>query len=107
MKSIIVIWRFKLKITIDKIYNFITKLILLLELELDDLKDNKNKTNIITQKSIADILNKLVKLISQLNKLTIENENTQDMDLTLSDQAILDKYINIELSKKVKINEKN
>ena len=45
-----------MKKTVNKIYEFITKLVILLEDELDQLKNGNAKNTIATQKNIADIL---------------------------------------------------
>ena len=82
-----------MKNTINKIYEFITQLVILLEDELEGLRVSNKKNTISTQKNIADILNKLVNLISQLNKVTKENPIKKDKNFSKSDQEILDKFI--------------
>ena len=49
-----------MKTTINKIYELITKLVVLLEEELEELRNGNAKNTIATQKNITDILNKLV-----------------------------------------------
>jgi hypothetical protein len=81
------------KTTINKIYEFITKLVVLLEDELEELRNGSAKNTIATQKNITDILNKLVNLISQLNKVAKEKQLEVDMRFDKSDKEILNKFI--------------
>ncbi|WP_375319398.1 hypothetical protein [Candidatus Tisiphia endosymbiont of Oplodontha viridula] len=65
--------------TISTLHSFIAKIVLLLEVELDELESKKSKGEIIVKKNITETLNKLVNLIIQLNKLSKDeylNENT-------------------------------
>ncbi|WP_341755835.1 hypothetical protein [Candidatus Tisiphia endosymbiont of Ptychoptera albimana] len=65
--------------TITTLHSFVTKIISLLENELDELESKKSKGEIIIKKNITETLNKLVNLIIQLNKLSKDeylNENT-------------------------------
>lgn len=82
-----------MKTTINKIYEFITKLVVLLEDELEELRNGSAKNTIGTQKNITDILNKLVNLISQLNKVAKEKQLEVDMRFDKSDKEILNKFI--------------
>lgn len=82
-----------MKTTINKIYEFITKLVVLLEDELEELRNGSAKNTIATQKNITDILNKLVNLISQLNKVAKEKRLEVDMKFDKSDKEILNKFI--------------
>ena len=82
-----------MKTTINKIYEFITKLVILLENELEELKVGSTKNTISTQKNITDILNKLVNLISQLNKVAKEKQLEVEIGFDESDKEILNKFI--------------
>ncbi len=82
-----------MKNTVNKIYEFITKLVVLLEDELDKLKNGEAKNTIPTQKNIADILNKLVNLISQLNKASRDKQKNVSDDFSQSDKDILNEFI--------------
>lgn len=82
-----------MKTTINKIYKFITKLVVLLEDELEELRNGSAKNTIATQKNITDILNKLVHLISQLNKVTKEKQLEVDMKLDQFDKEIMNNFI--------------
>lgn len=82
-----------MKTTINKIYEFITKLVILLEDELEELKVGSTKNTISTQKNITDILNKLVNLISQLNKVAKEKQLEVEVGFDESDKEILNKFI--------------
>jgi len=91
------------KTTINKIYEFITKLVILLEDELEELKVGSAKNTISTQKNITDILNKLVNLISQLNKVAKEKQLEVEVGFDESDRKILNKFIDkIKLETKEK-----
>ena len=92
-----------MKTTINKIYEFITKLVILLEDELEELKVGSSKNTISTQKNITDILNKLVNLISQLNKVAKEKQLEVEVGFDESDREILNKFIDkIKLETKEK-----
>ncbi len=92
-----------MKTTINKIYEFITKLVILLEDELEELKVGSAKNTISTQKNITDILNKLVNLISQLNKVAKEKQLEVEVGFDESDREILNKFIDkIKLETKEK-----
>lgn len=82
-----------MKTTINKIHEFITKLVVLLEDELEELKAGSTKNTISTQKNITDILNKLVNLISQLNKVAKEKQLEVEVGFDESDREILNKFI--------------
>jgi len=55
--------------TIDRLYKFIATLVTLLEDELEEVRSNRSKSAIKEKKNITEILNKLVSIIIQLNKL--------------------------------------
>lgn len=95
-----------MKTTINKIYEFITKLVVLLEEELEELRNGNAKNTIATQKNITDILNKLVNLISQLNKVTKEKQLEVDMKFDKSDKEIINKFIEKIKMETVNKNEK-
>lgn len=82
-----------MKTTINKIYEFITKLVILLEEELEELRNGNAKNTIATQKNITDILNKLVNLISQLNKVAKEKRLEVEMKFDKSDKEIINEFI--------------
>jgi phosphopantothenate synthetase len=81
------------KVTINKIYEFITKLVWLLEDEIDELKNGNTKSTLSAQKNITNILNKLVGLISELNKISRETEFELNQEFDESDQEILSRFI--------------
>jgi len=91
------------KTTINKIYEFITKLVILWEDELEELKVGSAKNTISTQKNITDILNKLINLTSQLNKVAKEKQLEVEVGFDESDREILNKFIDkIKLETKEK-----
>ena len=82
-----------MKQTIDKLYNFIAKLLLMLEEELDELHNKKSKTAANVRKNITDSLNKLVNLIIQLNKLSKDDTLLEKHDISSEDQEIIERFI--------------
>lgn len=48
-----------MKATVNKLYSFIAKLVLLLEEELDELKLSRSRSAVNVKKNITDKLNKL------------------------------------------------
>ncbi len=79
--------------TIKKIHKFIAKLILILENNLEDMHLSDKKSTTSAQKNIADILNKLVNLMIQLNKLSKEQKLDIKNIVTESDQEIIERFL--------------
>lgn len=82
-----------MKVTVDKLYSFIAKLVSMLEDELDELKISKSKSAINIKKNITDTLNKLVHLIIQLNKLSKDEAMNNNVDMTQEDKDIIERFI--------------
>lgn len=82
-----------MKSTVDTLYNFIAKLVVMLEEELHDLKNSKSKSAVNVKKNITDTLNKLVNLIIQLNKLSKDDSFTQVSVLSGEDKEIIARFI--------------
>lgn len=82
-----------MKSTVDKLYSFIAKLVLLLEEELDELRSSKSKSAVNVKKNITDTLNKLVNLIIQLNKLSKDEVMNQNNVSTIEDQEIIQRFM--------------
>ena len=83
-----------MKSTIDKLYGFIAKLVVMLEDELDELKSSKSKSATNVKKNITDTLNKLVTLIIQLNKLSKDEAINPSNKILVEDQEIIQRFIN-------------
>ncbi|MBM3467377.1 MAG: hypothetical protein FJX70_06075 [Alphaproteobacteria bacterium] len=81
-----------MKITVNKLYGFIAKLVSLLEDELDEIESHKSKNALNIKKNITDMLNKLVVLIIQLNKLSKE-EMDEAYTINKEDQAIIKRFV--------------
>lgn len=81
-----------MKITVNKLYGFIAKLVSLLEDELDEIESHKSKNALNIKKNITDTLNKLVVLIVQLNKLSKE-EMDKAYTINKEDQAIIKRFV--------------
>ncbi|WP_341790644.1 hypothetical protein [Rickettsia endosymbiont of Polydrusus tereticollis] len=77
--------------TIDSLYNFIARLIILLEDELTLLMLQRNENNIVATKNIAETLNKLVNLLAQLNKLSNLTPTSGEIDE--KDKIIIDNFL--------------
>ena len=82
-----------MKQTLDKLYGFIARLVLMLDEELDELRNKKNKKVLNQQKNITDILNKLVKIIIQLNKISPEDFVQEKYDIASEDLKIISRFI--------------
>jgi len=81
-----------MKITVNKLYGFIAKLISLLEDELNEIELNKSKNALNIKKNITDTLNKLVVLIIQLNKLS-KDEIEEAYTINKEDQDIIKRFV--------------
>jgi len=79
--------------TLNNLYNFTTKLIILLEDELERLTLNKNQNNIVATKNAAEVLNKLVSLITQLNKLSNSYLVLEPSKIDEKDKMIIDNFL--------------
>ena len=81
-----------MKITVNKLYGFIVKLVSLLEDELNEIELHKSKNALNIKKNITDTLNKLVVLIIQLNKLS-KDEIEEAYTINKEDQAIIKRFV--------------
>ena len=82
-----------MQFTVNKLYGFIAKLVILLEEELDDLRSSKSKSALNIKKNITDTLNKLVTLIIQLNKLSQDEMMRSNQAMPLEDQEIIERFL--------------
>ncbi|KAF8818500.1 hypothetical protein [Rickettsia endosymbiont of Cardiosporidium cionae] len=76
---------------INRLYNFIVRLISLLEEELDI--NSKTTQSKMTKKNITDCLQKLVSLTTQLNKLSLEQKIDSEKILDDNDQQIINNFL--------------
>ena len=81
------------KDTISTLYSFITRIVSLLEEELDVLGEEKSKSKIMVKKNITDVLNKLVNLIIQLNRLSKEEKFKENSIMKEEDEAIITEFL--------------
>lgn len=81
-----------MKITVNKLYGFIVKLVSLLEDELNEIELHKSKNALNIKKNITDTLNKLVVLIIQLNKLS-KDEIEEAYTINKQDQDIIKRFV--------------
>lgn len=82
-----------MKETLDKLYGFIARLVLMLDEELEEVRSKKNKTALNQQKNITDILDKLVKIIIQLNKISPEDFVQEKYDIASEDLNIILRFM--------------
>ena len=87
------------KETISTMYSFIARIISLLEEELDLLGTEKSKSKIMIKKHITDLLNKLVNLIIQLNKLRAEEKLKENLIMAEEDATIIAEFLKKSLRK--------
>lgn len=83
-----------MKNTLDKLHGFIGNMVSLLEDEVDELKASKSKTKSGDKKNITDTINKLVSVITQLNKLSKEDEINSYKAMPEEDKEIIDRFLN-------------
>jgi hypothetical protein len=81
------------KDTISIMYSFIARIISLLEEELDVLGREKSESKIMVKKHITDVLNKLVNLIIQLNKLSTEERLKENFIMAEEDETIITEFL--------------
>lgn len=87
------------KDTISTMYSFIARIIALLEDELDALGKEKSKSKIMIKKHITELLNKLVNLIIQLNKLSAEEKLKENLIMAEEDATIIAEFLRRSLRK--------
>lgn len=73
--------------------SLISQLILVLKDKLDELHNHKLGTKIVDSKGIAVILNAIILCITKLYNLRQENPITTEVELSLEDQEIVDKFL--------------
>lgn len=83
-----------MKNTLDKLHGFIGNMVSLLEDEVDELKASKSKTKSGDKKNITDTINKLVSVITQLNKLSKEDDINSYKAMPEEDKEIIDRFLN-------------
>lgn len=82
-----------MKETLDKLYGFIARLVLMLDEELEEVRSKKNKIALNQQKNITDILDKLVKIIIQLNKINPEDFVQEKYEIASEDLNIILRFM--------------
>lgn len=87
------------KDTISKLYNFISKIVILLENDLNQLGVNYSQDTVKIKKNMIETLYKLVNLITKLNKLYKEDYLTNENNLQEDDILIIKKFLEEMLSK--------
>jgi uncharacterized protein (UPF0335 family) len=80
-----------MKDTVNKLYQFIARLVVMMEEELDELGDSRGE--IVSKKNIADMLGKLVTLIIQLNKLSKNESLNSEIVMPEEDQQIIARFL--------------
>lgn len=82
-----------LKDHVSKLYELLSKIMILLECEIDLLESCDDKSSINIKKSITDSLNKLVYLLVQLNKLSKAEKLDYNESASSNDQEIIDHFV--------------
>lgn len=82
-----------LKDHVSKLYELLSKIMVLLECEIDLLESCDDKSSIDIKKSITDSLNKLVNLLVQLNKLSKAENLDTCRSINMNDQEIIDHFV--------------
>jgi hypothetical protein len=82
-----------MKTTIDKLYGFITKLVTMLEEELDEINHENSKKTRGLKKDITLTLNKLVTIIMQLNKVSKDECLYMEYSMPEEDQRIIEEFL--------------
>lgn len=80
-------------LTINKLYALITRLVVMMEDELNEISHSKSKNSINVKKNLTDSLSKLVSLIIQLNKVSMEHFASSDVIMPEEDQKIIDQFL--------------
>lgn len=85
--------------TIGKLYNFISRIVVLLEDDLNQLDGIHSQDTIKIKRHITETLYKLVNLITKLNKLYKEHYLANENNLQEDDILIIKKFLEDMLSK--------
>ena len=82
-----------MKHNIDRLCNLVTKLIEIIENEIQNLSDEQSSSSVKAKRSITDNLAKLVSLIEKLNKLKKDNQD-ESVKFQDNDQLIIQEFLN-------------
>ncbi len=77
---------------VKKLYQFIAKLISMIETELNEI-DSPQASIEINKKAITDSLTKIVILLNQLKKLSIDTEEIKNTNISNEDRLIIDNFL--------------
>ncbi len=78
---------------VTKLYELLSKIMILLENEIVILEASQHKSAIDVKRSVTDSLNKLVTLLVQLNKLSKEEKLTNTDVQEEGDEEIIARFI--------------
>lgn len=78
---------------VTKLYELLTKVMLLLEDEIDVLESSKTKNSLTLKRSVAEMLNKLATLLAQLNKLSKDEKLETTEVMNDDDKEIISRFI--------------
>lgn len=87
-----------MKENVTKLYNFIAKLMTLLEDEIEILESSNSKNALLMKKNITETLTKLVHLLAQLNKMSKEEDTESDDILAGQDEEIINMFLSKYIS---------
>lgn len=77
----------------SELNSLISQLMLVLKEKLDELHNHKLRTKIVDNKGIAVILNTIILCITKLYNIRQGEPITTDVELSLEDKEIVDKFL--------------
>ncbi len=83
----------ELKTTISKLYNFISKMMILVEQDLDDPNIMDGDVSCIAKKNMTNIFEKLVSLVMQMNRLSKDEQLHINDVLPEEDMKIIERFM--------------
>ena len=83
----------EVKTTVSKLYNFISKMMILVERDLDDADIMSGDDSCAAKKNMTNIFEKLVSLVIQLNRLSKEEQMHLNDILPEEDMKIIERFM--------------
>ena len=90
----------EVKTTVSKLYNFISKMMVLIEQDLDDPDVMGGDDACLTKKNMTNIFEKLVSLVMQLNRLSKDEQMHLNDVLPEEDMKIIERFMEKYAKKK-------
>ena len=83
----------EVKNTVSKLYSFISKMMILVEQDLDDPNVMDGDDACVTKKNMTNIFEKLVSLVMQLNRLSKDEQMHLSDALPEEDMQIIERFM--------------